>query len=316
VSSTPAISAIVPARDAEATIGATLGALAAQDLEVPFEVIVVDDGSRDRTIAIAEASAAPVEVIHQPGLGAAAARNAGAAAASADLLAFTDADCMPAPSWLREGLTAAAGADLVQGAVDPDPGATFEPYDHSVWVVAESGLYETANLFVTREVFDRVGGFEDWLGVETGRPMGEDVLFGWRARRSGARTVFCEAALVHHAVLPRDAGEFVAERRRLASFPALAKEIPELREALFAGRWFLSRRSAAFDAALAGTLAATVGRSRAPLLATIPYAWLVARRARRYGRRAPEVALVEVAADAVGLGALLAGSIRHRSLLL
>lgn len=60
-------------------------------------------------------------------------------------------------------------------------------------------MYETANLLVTRELFDRIEGFEDWLPARLGKPLAEDVWFGWRARRAGARTAFCSEAIVHHA---------------------------------------------------------------------------------------------------------------------
>ena len=75
-------------------------------------------------------------------------------------------------------------------------------------------------------------------------------------------------------------------------------------------------RSAALDAALAAGLTAAISRSRFPLLAATPHAVLLVRSAGHWGRRAPEVAAGELLADLTGLAALLAGSIRHRSLLL
>ena len=185
---TPAVSVIVPAKDAAATITATLEALAAQDFEEGFEVVVVDDGSADETRAIA--AAADTVVVDGPGFGAGPARNAGVAVARAPLLAFTDADCAPDPGWLSAGVARLrAGTELVQGRVVPareDPGG---PFSRRFWVSRDVGLHETANLFVTREAFDRVAGFQpllEHLIVGRGRPMGEDTWFGWRLRRSGA----------------------------------------------------------------------------------------------------------------------------------
>jgi glycosyltransferase involved in cell wall biosynthesis len=305
---------IVPARDAAATIGRTLDALAEQDLHQPFEVIVVDDGSSDSTAEIA-GRASHVSLVRQPREGAAPARNRGAAAASGALLAFTDADCFPDPGWLREGIAALERADLVQGRVVADPDARLGPFDRTVFVDGENGLYETANLFVRRSLFDRLGGFEDWLAAR-GRPMGEDLWFGWRARRVGARTAFCGRALVHHAVFPRGPAAYAAERSRLVHFPAIAAKVPELRERFFFRRWFLNRRSAAFDAAVVATVVALRSRSPLPLGAAIPYLRLVAQRARPWGRSAPAVALADIAGDAIGLLALAAGSLRHRTPLL
>src|SRR5438128_7745134 len=159
----PTVSVVVPARDAEATIGSTLEALASQVVDVPYEVIVVDDGSSDATVDIATRTGGSVRVLRLQGAGAAAARNAGAAEARGEVLAFTDSDCSPVSGWLAAGLRALRDADLVQGPILPRPGATHGPFDRSLWVQQESGMHESANLMVRREVFERVGGFEGWL---------------------------------------------------------------------------------------------------------------------------------------------------------
>ncbi len=307
----PAVSVIVPARNAARTIGDTLAALARQDLPDPYEVVVVDDGSDDGTAAIAEGAGGPVRVVRSKGRGPGPARNAGAAASVAPVLAFTDSDCSPTSGWLRAGTAALGDADLVQGRVEPDPGAQLGPFDHTVWVVGESGLYETANLFLRRELFERLGGFEDFLGARIGKPLAEDLWLGWRARRAGARTAFSSDALVHHAVLPRGPAGYVGERLRLVYFPAIATRVPELRETLFFGRLFLTRRSASFDLALAGVAFAALKRSPAALLAAAPYAIRLARYGRRW--RSARVAAVESGADAVGFAALAWGSVRSRS---
>jgi glycosyltransferase involved in cell wall biosynthesis len=313
----PAVSVIVPARDAEATLPRTLAGLGHQRVPGDFEIIVVDDRSRDATARIARGAPLPLRLLGGDGSGPAAARNLGAAAARAPALAFLDADCEPADGWLAAGLEALAAADLVQGAVAPPPDATIGPYDRTLVVTRPYGLFETANLFVRADLFARLGGFESWLRPRRGIELGEDVWLGWRARRAGARTAFCDRALVWHAVTPRAAPAYVAERARLRLFPALAARIPELRDGFFYRRWFHSRRSAAFDLAVAGALAARGLRSPLPLAAAAPYARLVVADARLWGRRrAPAIAAAQVAADAVGAAALAWGSLRARSLLL
>ena len=302
----PDVSVIVPAQDAAATIGRTLAALAAQRVDSGFEIVVVDDGSSDATAAVAERAGARV-VRQAKRAGPAAARNAGVTAARGRLLAFTDADCEPAPSWLAAGAAALGDADLVTGPIAPAPGVAVRPFDRTLRVTGPSPLFESANLFARRALFERVGGFERVRRVDIGH-FGEDALFGWRARRAGARVAYAPDALVHHAVFPRGARGYAAERARLRHFPALVAAAPELRGQLPAGV-FLSRRTAAFDLALAGALAAAALRAPWPLLAAVPYA-------RRHLRAAPRTAAAYLAGDLVGAAALLYGSAAARTLVM
>lgn len=319
----PDVSVIVPARDAAATLGRTLEALRRQRFDGEFEVIVVDNGSLDGTAAVATSAEAAPGVVGRVverarGEGPAAARNAGVAVSRAQVLAFTDADCEPVPGWLAAGVGALDRADLVQGAVAPPPGAQLGPFDRTVWVAGES-LYEAASLFVRRAWWERVGGFLELApGAGADAPFGEDAWFGWRVRRAGGRATFCADARVDHAVFPRDARGFIAERRRLARFPLLAARIPELRRERFYAGSFLSRRTAALDAALLGcALAAALRRPSLGIGAAIPYAALVARSAGRWGPRiGPRVAAAEIAGDLVGAAALVRGSVEARSLLI
>jgi glycosyltransferase involved in cell wall biosynthesis len=299
-------SVIVPARDAQATLPRTLAALEAQDFEGRYEVIVVDDGSSDGTAALANAHGATV--VQQPPLGPAAARNLGAARASAELIAFCDADVFPTAGWLRNGVAALGRADLVQGKVLPDHLVELGPYDRTIWVTSAAGLWETANLFVTRAVFDRVGGFEQWLAPRRGKALAEDVWFGQRAVRSGAIAVFCAEALAYHAVFERTWRAYVRERERVQYFPAMAAKMPELRRMFLYRRLFLNRRAATFDLALAGVLGALIVQRPYPLMAGLPYV--------KMARRRRDTMAADLCADAVGLIALLSGSARYRSAVL
>src|SRR5687768_9263299 len=91
------ISVVVPAFNAARTLPACLDTLIRQEVGEPYEVIVVDDGSTDTTLAVAASYGPPVRVVRQPHRGPAAARNAGIRAASGEIVLFTDADCEPAP---------------------------------------------------------------------------------------------------------------------------------------------------------------------------------------------------------------------------
>ncbi len=94
------ISVIVPALNEAKNLGACLEALACQRPEEDFEIIVVDGGSSDGTVLLAEKNADLV--ISQKSRGIGGARRDGAAAAHGDKLAFTDADTIVSPEWLQE----------------------------------------------------------------------------------------------------------------------------------------------------------------------------------------------------------------------
>jgi glycosyltransferase involved in cell wall biosynthesis len=318
------VSVVVPARNASATLPATLRALERQDFAGEYEVIVVDNCSRDDTGELARAAGVRVlrmKLDRGPG----PARNAGARAGTAPVVAFTDADCEPAPDWLTAGLAALEAVDIVQGAVSPTPGVEVGPFDRTVWVGQWTGLFETANLLVRREVFERCGGFwpfldgENRLGDEPGLrpsldegPFGEDLWFGYRAMRDGARTAFASDALVHHAVFPRGIAGFVRERRRTRYFPAAVRVAPELR-GFFWQRYFLSARSAAFDAAVVGVLGAAAARRPVFAALALPYARMATRGARPWRRSSVVAAGARCAADAVGAVNLWRGSAAART---
>jgi glycosyltransferase involved in cell wall biosynthesis len=311
------VSVIVPAHNAATTLPRTLEALASQDLSEEFEVIVVDDGSTDATAEAAGSAAGWATVLRQPRSGPAAARNLGARSSAAPLLDFCDADVFPTPGWLRAGVMALERAEIVQGKVRPEPGADLGAFDRSLWVDGRRMLWETANLFVGRELFERVGGFEEWIVPGLGGAIAEDVWFGYRALRLGATGAFCEEALAHHAVFRRGWRAYVAERRRLRYFPAIAGKMPEVRRDFLYRRVFLNSRTARFDVGLAGSLAALLVGSPLPLLALAPYVSAL----RSHSRRARTddahfdtvVAAADLAGDFVGLAALVAGSVRYRS---
>ncbi len=308
---TPRVSVVVPAHDAQATLPRTLQAIADQDVDEDYEVIVVDDGSRDDTAAAARAAAGAVRVLRQEHAGPAAARNRGAAQASGTALAFCDADVYPTRGWLRAGLDALKSADLVQGMVLPDPDAELRPFDRTIWVTRLTSLWEAANLFVTGELFAWLGGFSDGIKPARGKMLAEDVRFGHLARQRGATAVFCAPALAHHAVFERGAAAYVSERWRRRFFPAIVAAAPELRGTFLYRRWFLDSRSARFDLALLGAGAALAARTPLPLLAALPYTRVLRGHARR-GRPGPPstiaVAGVDLIADAISLLALAQGS--------
>lgn len=111
------VSVVIPAYDAEAFIAETLDSVLAQTW-TPFEVVVVDDGSTDGTIAVAESFGDRVRVVACPHRGHAATRNAGIEAARGEFIAFIDADDLMPPDALAirmRHMLADPALDMVAG---------------------------------------------------------------------------------------------------------------------------------------------------------------------------------------------------------
>lgn len=110
------ISVVIPCRNAERWLGETLASVFVQ--EAALDVIVVDDGSTDDSVTVAEDAPGPVRIIRQDARGASEARNAGTAAAVGSYLQYLDADDVLEPGTLKARLAAleASGADVALAA--------------------------------------------------------------------------------------------------------------------------------------------------------------------------------------------------------
>jgi glycosyltransferase involved in cell wall biosynthesis len=176
------ISIIVPFFNVAPSLGRCLEALLQQDDPAcDYEVIAVDNNSSDGSLALARRYPA-VRVLSESRQSSYAARNCGLRAAAGRLLAFTDPDCVPRRDWLRR-LTEAMTAPEAMVAMGRDRPSgrsrlvrLLGEYDHfkEFFVMAsmDPSIYygHTNNLMTRREVFERVGLFEEW-------PRGADVVF-------------------------------------------------------------------------------------------------------------------------------------------
>ena len=97
------VSIVIPAYNEERFIAGAIKAALAQKYEGEFEVIVVDNGSKDKTVEIA--STFPIKIINESRKGSQYARNAGYLAASGEIIANQDADCLPNPDWISKGVS-------------------------------------------------------------------------------------------------------------------------------------------------------------------------------------------------------------------
>lgn len=193
-------SVIVPVRNGRHFLRRLLPALESQTLpRERFEVIIADDGSTDGLIDGIAAESDWLFISRGEARNSFAARNRGAALARGSLLVFTDADCVPEPDWLEKGIKATADSDVVAGGVK-----FILPEKRTIWTLldveltknqkraVERGNAETANLFVRRELFDDLDGFETTTNHHG------DYDFSNRVVRAGARLTFGPDAVVLH----------------------------------------------------------------------------------------------------------------------
>ncbi len=205
----PDVAVVVPAYNEADAIGACLDTLAAQTLR--HETVVVDDGSTDATVEIAERR--DVQVLRQAHRGPALARNLGAASTTAPILAFLDADMTFAPDFLEKLVAPIVDGSAVGTFTRDELVANVEnrwarytnlftglpadrrmPADHA----DESRVFRA----IRRDAFERVGGYED-------RGPGEDVTL---YEKLGVPATRADGALCWHRNPDRLSEVFAAAR--------------------------------------------------------------------------------------------------------
>jgi glycosyltransferase involved in cell wall biosynthesis len=176
----PSVAVVVPARNAASTISEQLEALAAQAMD--FHLVVVDSQSIDTTVRVAEEYRDRFfrfDIVTAPKAGAATARNCGARATDATLLAFCDADDRVRPQWLTGLVEGLSVADVAYGRAayhEFNDAVTLRRFDIgpdcSISAPSEGIVKVMGGLSAIRtEVFRRVGGFDeryDGIGNEDG----------------------------------------------------------------------------------------------------------------------------------------------------
>ncbi|MGH8011954.1 MAG: glycosyltransferase [Candidatus Binataceae bacterium] len=198
----PRVSVVVCAYNAERTMRPCLESL--RKLDYPaHEVIIVDDGSRDRTAEIT-AEFPEFRLIRQPNRGLSEARNVGLHAAQGELVAYTDSDCVADPHWLtlmvraitERGLDGCGGPNYapheegwVEACVAAAPGAPC----HVLMTDDRAEHLAGCNMVFSIKALIAIGGFDPQF-----TSAGDDVDVCWRLLAAGYHLGFCPAAFVWH----------------------------------------------------------------------------------------------------------------------
>lgn len=198
----PKVSVVVCSYNGGPTLGPCLESL--KHLTYPnYEVILVDDGSKDNTQEIA-AKHPWIVNIKQENKGLSVARNVGGQAATGEIIAYTDSDCMADPEWLYflvgtliSGPYAGVGgpnisppaANWIQACVAAAPGGP----SHVLLTDVVAEHIPGCNMAFYKWAFEKVGGFDPEY-----RKAGDDVDFCWRLQQEGQVIAFSPSAIVWH----------------------------------------------------------------------------------------------------------------------
>lgn len=308
----PEVSVVVPTYNRRELLLETLEALARQKAP-PFEVVVADDGSTDGSFqAVLEKGShlglAGKVIRLRRNAGPATARNVALLMARADLIAFTDDDCLPVSRWIQTGL-ASLGSDVgvVQGCIQRPPDSHPPFFSHFIETKRIDGSFSTSNAFYRREALVESGGFDPSCDYWEDRDLGARVL------RQGWKASYAPDAVVYHHVFRQTPLQWMRWPAKLGNWPEWVARYPECRRYLFA-RYWTNPAHALLTAAIAG-LALAPALWPAAVLA-LPYLLSLPARYHYRGKWAPVKALLHVWWDLLGWACLAVNSVKNRTLVL
>lgn len=202
----PRLSFIIPALNEEANIIKAIQSIKNSIKNHEFEIIVVDNGSKDATTTLSEKLGA--KVLERPKLTIAGLRNEGVHASSGDLLVFIDADVTLGPDWeisLEMFLNSISSPMFLTGSTcTPTKNNNFfSSYWFNLLKISSAKYINTGHLITTRDLFLKLDGFNAKLKTA------EDVDFCIRSDRLGARIVRNPKLIAYHHGYPTRLKEFI-----------------------------------------------------------------------------------------------------------
>jgi len=198
------ISVVIPAYNASSTIKKCLDAVVSQDFKDTYEIVMVDDGSKDNTAEIVK-KYKKVKYIFQKNAGPATARNKGWENSNGDIIVFTDSDCVPEKDWLSEMVKPFEKEKSI-GAVGGAYGKTINNESKLATLIGEEikfrykniGNYTDAHgsysLAVRKEILEKVNGFNESYPVATA----EDWDLCYKITKLGYKIYFNKKAKTGH----------------------------------------------------------------------------------------------------------------------
>lgn len=315
----PSVSVVVPTHGRAERCERLLLALVKQSLEPDlFEVIVVDDASPDDTPERVERLRASVpyrlrSLRLDVNSGPAVARNAGWRAASAELIAFIDDDCVPETDWLRAGLETMlrdARVGVCQGRTVPPESYYTEPQErwhHIQDLPSTSPYFEGCNIFYRKEALESAGGFDEEINW-----WGEDTALGWEVLRRGWARADGTRAVAVHDVSNRGWAWWFNSAWLERNLIRLAAEYPEFRRSAFWRPWAFHQHDV-WTAVAIGSLVLSARRPSA-VIGIVPY--LLSAKTKPAGVRSLLAFVQEMGIDIARLAGHLVGSVENRVLVL
>jgi len=215
----PILSIIIPTHNSDQTIERCIRSLTSQSFpREKFEIIVVDDGSKDQTSSLAKKAGADKVIITEPCFQGKA-RNIGVENANGNLLGFIDSDCEAKDGWVETIIKELETLNAISGPIENgNPQSKVAWAEYFVEFCAFNEFRKRSsirtmpgcNIACLKESFSKAGGFSEV-------PLSEDIMFSQSLRREGFEQIFVPEMQIRH-LCRTDPNKFLDNHKLLGRF--------------------------------------------------------------------------------------------------